>query len=54
MNAEYAEGVEPSKYIDLPNKEEDNTSEAQASLDDFELDPAKVCAIDDPDCEACQ
>lgn len=38
MNAEYAKGAEPSKYIDL----------------DFELDPSKVCKIDDPDCEACQ
>lgn len=24
------------------------------SFDDFELDAAKVCAINDPDCEACQ
>lgn len=52
IDAEYAEGVEPNKYLDLENKEEDN--KPQEDSDDFELDPAKVCAIDDLDCEACQ
>ena len=52
IDATYAEGVEPSPYLDLENKEEDN--QPQEESDDFELDPAKVCAIDDLDCEACQ
>ncbi len=50
MDAEYAQGVEPSPYIDLKPQTPDNTTED----DSFELDPTKVCRIDDPDCEACQ
>lgn len=46
MNAEYAEGVEPNKYLDL--------SQTEPTLGDFELDPSKVCLIDNPDCEACE
>jgi hypothetical protein len=44
IDATYAPGVEKSKYVDLPT----------TTMDDFELDPAKVCRIDSPDCESCQ
>lgn len=46
IDATYAPGAEKSKYVNLP--------EVTTTLDDFELDPAKVCRIDDPDCESCQ
>ena len=38
IDATYAEGVDPSPYLDLPTHQ---------SLDDFELDASKVCRIDD-------
>lgn len=51
MNAEYAKDVEPNKYLDLENKEEDN--KPQEESDDF-LAGVQACPIDaDETCESC-
>lgn len=49
MEAQYVSGEVVSRYLNL-----ETTAKEEKTDDDFELDPAKVCRIDDPECESCQ
>lgn len=48
MDAQYAGEEVVSPYLNLPIVKEEK------DLEEFELDPSKVCRIDDPECESCQ
>lgn len=53
IDAEYAEGVEKSPYLDLDTQAQEEQNKNKTD-DDFELNASKVCPIDADDCEACQ